>query len=127
MKINQRLKEDVEVVRRPRERSPLWDGLKTVMQGVAVVLVLFCLYRVFDPIEERLRVQGREVEELREQLRGAQRTRDAQVEEIRLLRTDPEAIERAARDRLEFSRPGETVFRFEPYSAVPAKPSGPQP
>jgi cell division protein FtsB len=121
VKINARLGEDVEVVRRRRERSPVWDGLKRVVQMSLVVLVAFGIYRVFGPNEDRLRELRREVTEKQDELRSAQRTRDAQAEQIRMLKTDPASVERAARDQLEFSRPGETIFRFEPYSATPKK------
>jgi cell division protein FtsB len=37
--------------------------------------------------------------------------------EIEALRRDPKTVERLARERLGYAKPGETVIRFEPASA----------
>lgn len=38
-------------------------------------------------------------------------------DEIRALRTDPDAVERLARERLDMARPGETVYLLPPKAA----------
>ena len=53
--------------------------------------------------QERTVALRREIVELRGQ-------NGRLAEEIKALRTDPEAIERLAREQLGFARPGETVF-----------------
>ncbi len=42
-----------------------------------------------------------------------QRDRDELTHEIHKLKTDPRAIERVARERFRWSRPGETIYDFQ--------------
>jgi len=42
-------------------------------------------------------------------------------QEIKALKTDPKAIEKEARERLHYTRPGEVVFALPAAPAVPAK------
>ena len=52
----------------------------------------------------RRQLQVRQEEERSRQLEGA----------IRALRTDPKAVERLAREKLGYIKPGETRIQFEP-------------
>ncbi len=45
-------------------------------------------------------------------------------DELIRLQHDPLYVERMARDILNVGRSGETIFRFQPYSAVPPPPPG---
>lgn len=42
-----------------------------------------------------------------------------QKTEIEALKTDPAFVERTARNKLNLTRPGETIFRFEPAPSSP--------
>ena len=53
-----------------------------------------------------------EVQILNEDLRGRQLK-----EELLALQHDPNYVERMARDILQVGREGETIFKFQPYSA----------
>lgn len=55
----------------------------------------------------------RELAELEERNRVLRERNQALIEEIELLRSDPKALERAAREELGFVRPGELVFIVE--------------
>lgn len=47
-------------------------------------------------------------------------------DELIRLQHDPLYVERMARDILNVGKPGETIFRFQPYSSIPPPPqSGP--
>lgn len=114
MKINKGLREGCEPVERERAPSVLWDALSTLMQigvlGAGVVL----LFRYFGPMEERIRDERREVTVAERRLAERTALRDDQKERIHLLKNDPGAVERAARDELNLGREGELIFRFDP-------------
>jgi len=79
--------------------------------GVAAVLVLLSL--MDGGGFRRSFALSRELAELEEK-NGALRERNqALIEEIELLRSDPRALERAAREELGYVRPGELVFTLE--------------
>jgi cell division protein FtsB len=76
--------------------------------GVAAALVLLSL--MDSGGFRRRRALQRDLADLEERNRALREKNQALIEEIELLRTDPAAIERAAREELGFARPGELVF-----------------
>ena len=79
----------------------------------AIVLAVVIGVRVFEPkLEEMRRLEG-ELERARADVqRTAAQLRDLKAKQERL-RTDPQYVEKVAREELGYSKPGETVFRFE--------------
>ena len=92
----------------------IWDRLRRIvvlLLFVAAVLAVVVWYLPLIRYNERMRqeimrrnVQVRQEEERSKQLEGA----------IRALKTDPRAIERVAREKLGYVKPGETRIQFEP-------------
>lgn len=79
--------------------------------GVAAALVLLSL---MDSGGFRRQVAlTRELRELEEKNRALRERNQALIEEIELLRSDPRALERAAREELGYVKPGELVFTVE--------------
>ncbi|HEY8211216.1 MAG TPA: septum formation initiator family protein [Myxococcaceae bacterium] len=76
--------------------------------GVAAALVMLSL--MDSGGFRRRRALQRDLQDLEERNRGLRERNQALLEEIELLRSDPAAIERAAREELGFVRPGELVF-----------------
>ena len=76
--------------------------------GVAAALVLLSL--MDSGGFRRRRALQRDLQDLEERNRTLRERNQALLEEIELLRSDPAAIERAAREELGFVRPGELVF-----------------
>ena len=90
-----------------------WHGMWRVsLVSVIVLAVIICL-RVFEPkLQEMRRLEG-ELERARADVqRTASQLRDLKAKQERL-RTDPQYVEKVAREELGYSKPGETVFRFE--------------
>ena len=56
----------------------------------------------------------RTVAESRQQIEALEQERDALRQRIRALRSDPLAVETAAREQLGMLRPGERVLRWDP-------------
>jgi cell division protein FtsB len=76
--------------------------------GVAAALVLLSL--TDSGGFRRRQALQRELADLEERNRVLRERNQSLIEEIELLRSDPAAIERAAREELGFVRPGELVF-----------------
>lgn len=56
----------------------------------------------------------REIEIKREALKRQQQQQQDYMEQITALKTDPEAVERAVREKLGLAKPNETLYHFEP-------------
>ncbi len=94
----------------------VWDRLRT-----AVILLLFagCIlgvvlwYRPLVELNERYRqeIMRKTLMIQHEEERGKQ-----METAIRALRTDPRAVERVAREKLGYVKPGETRIQFEPLA-----------
>ena len=76
--------------------------------GVAAALVLLSL--MDSGGFRRRRALQRDLADLEERNRALREKNQSLIEEIELLRSDPRAVERAAREELGFVRPGEVVF-----------------
>jgi cell division protein FtsB len=92
----------------------MWDRLRRLtvfLLFLAAVLAVIVWYLPLIRYNERMRqeimrrqLQVRQEEERSRQLEGG----------IRALRTDPKAVERLAREKLGYIKPGETRIQFEP-------------
>jgi cell division protein DivIC len=111
----------------PLKRRPsgnVWAKLIRVMQGLLGAALVAGLVAVFLPVI-------RQVQRLEETRAGISRDSDAAqaanrqlTRQFDLLKSNPEYIERIARDRLNLGKPGEIIFRFDPYpKAVPVPPA----
>ena len=76
--------------------------------GAAAALVLLSL--MDSGGFRRRRALQRELQDLEARNQVLREKNQALIEEIELLRSDPRAVERAAREELGFVRPGELVF-----------------
>ena len=94
----------------------IWDKLTRVvifLLFVAGVLGVAVWYFPLIKQNERMR---REVMRLDTQIAKAEETSRQLKSSIDALKYDPKAVERLARERMGFAKPGETVIRFEPLA-----------
>jgi cell division protein FtsB len=61
------------------------------------------------------------IKDLQQQVDALQKENGRYADQIKALKSDPEAIEKEAREQLHYARPGEVVY-VPPSMAVPAKP-----
>ncbi|QSR88263.1 FtsB family cell division protein [Methylacidiphilum caldifontis] len=80
-------------------------------------LVLLCI--VFIPIIRKIDQLEKKKELLSKEYAEAQLKNKELSRKLDLLKHDPGYIERMARDRLNMGKPGEIIFRFDPYGYVP--------
>lgn len=73
-----------------------------------------------------MRRAQREVEAERQRIEALEEENKRIGEDVHLLRTDPAAIERIAREEMGLARPGEKVFKLPPPEDKPADPPQPK-
>ena len=81
--------------------------------GLFVVSLGMLLGSLYTPALKKMRSLEGEVETKRKALRDQKELRQRYEEELHAMRHDPEAIERAVREKMRLILPGETIYRFE--------------
>lgn len=91
------------------------------MIGLAVVLCLSAYYVVFSANGLMVyREKRRTSQDLDRQIKTLQQQNGAMEQEIKALKSDPKTIEKEARERLHYTRPGEVVYSLPTTPATPA-------
>ncbi len=87
--------------------------------GLVIVALLLLIGMKFLPLLQQNERMRADILRLQTQLQieeAKSKQLQAQIDE---LRNDPNAIERLAREKLGYARPGETVIHFEPATNAP--------
>jgi cell division protein FtsB len=116
--ISQRIKDGSKVPAEPaaplRERALQWAqrGWRPAGTVVAVLLALLLTWHVIDgkhglSVWEHERVQDRA---LQKEIDRLQQENAQMQQQIQRLQSDPDAIERAAREKLHYAKPGEVIY-----------------
>jgi cell division protein FtsB len=112
-----------ELIQSGKEQLYQWRRRLATM-GICVLLCLSAYYAVFSA-NGLLMYQGkrRESQELDRQIRALQQQNSSMEQEIKALKNDPKTIEKEARERLHYTRPGEVVYTLPtaPAATAPAK------
>ena len=102
-----------------RDRLYRW----LAMAGIGVLLSLSAYYVVFSANGLMIyREKRRTSQELDRQIKALQQQNSAMEQEIKALKTDPKTIEKEARERLHYTRPGEVVYSLPTAPAAAAQP-----
>lgn len=91
----------------------IWDRLTKAVLFLLLVALVLLLAQFYVPLfkqNQRLREKNIRLDAAIRKEEDAARKMD---KEIGALQTDPEAVERLAREQLGYGKPGETIFRFE--------------
>ena len=87
--------------------------------GVAVLLCVAGYYVVFSANGLMVyREKRRTSQDLERQIKSLQQQNGAMESEIKALKTDPKTIEKEARERLHYTRPGEVVYSLPSATGV---------
>lgn len=102
----------------------IWDTLSKVVVLLIVIAALLGVAVWYLPVikqNERMRQENLKLEaQIKQEEENARQLKAA----IDAQRTDPKAVERLAREKLGYAKPGETVIRFQEGTngAAPARP-----
>ena len=92
----------------------IWSTLTKVVIGLIVLAVLLLIGMCYLPlIQENTRYRAK-ILKLDQQLQTEQKKSEQLQAQIDALQNDPKTVERLAREKLGYAKPGETVIRFEP-------------
>lgn len=93
-------------------QESIWEKLTKVVYVLLVVAGLLIIAVWYLPVirqNERMRKQVTRLDDQIQKQEAAARQLRGSIEAMK----DPKAVERMARDKLGYSKPGETVIRFE--------------
>src|SRR5438445_2508983 len=97
---------------------------KLATAGICVLAMIAAYYVVFSANNGLLVYQEkrRESRELDRQIKFLQQQNSAMEQEVKALKSDPKTIEKEARERLRYARPGEVVYTLPTAPAAPSQP-----
>lgn len=99
----------------------IWSILTKVAVGLVIVALLLLIGMKFLPLLQQNERMRADILRLQTQLQIEEvKSRQLQTQ-IDELRNDPNAIERLAREKLGYAKPGETVIHFEPATNTPPR------
>lgn len=99
----------------------IWATLVQVTQVLLILAVITAMVLCFLPVIQTTQRLKAEKAEVAHEIENAVDKNHRLQQELDLLKKDPAFIERRARDKLQLARPGEVIFRFDPYqSSTPA-------
>ena len=92
----------------------IWSKLTKVVVALVVTAFLLLIGMYYLPLIQQNERMRADIMRLQTQLQIEEASSKQLQAENDALRNDPNAIERLARERLGYARPGETVIHFEP-------------
>lgn len=106
---------------RGRHEASVWQQLNRIVRALLCVAIALVLVSLFIPQHKKLAVIRGEIDSLEAQLKEKKGLLGRQNREVALLKNDPVYLETVARDRLDYMKEGETIFRVEPRANVKRK------
>jgi len=104
--------------------SGIWNRLTQVVVVLLVAAVLVGVGFWYVPLIRQNERMRKEVARLDSEIAREQARERELDERIHSITRDPRAVERLAREKLNLSRPGETIFRFEDLAGNASTPPG---
>lgn len=107
--------------------AALYRVRRRIATGFAVLLAVFLAYHVVFGRNgvnsyEQKRAQDRE---LHQQIDSLQQENSSLKDHVARLKSDPDAIEYEAREKLHYARPGEVIYTLSQPQPAPPQPSNP--
>ena len=94
----------------------IWGKLTSLVVFLFVLAVLLIIGEWYLPVIKQNERMRQEIVRLDNQIQKEEETSRQLKASIDALRYDPRAVERLARERFGYAKPGETVIRFEAAS-----------
>ncbi len=112
-----------EVPLRRKAGGNVWAKLAQVAQWLVLAAVFVALLACFLPVIHQVQNLQAAKAKLAAQVAAEQAANRQWNRQLDLLKTNPEYIERVARDKLNVGKTGEIIFRFDPYPPKPLVPA----
>jgi len=96
----------------------IWGIMRKVAVTLFVTAILGALFLWYIPIIRQTNALQKEIESKRESLKRQQELHQKYNDELHALRTDPEAVEKAIREKLGLAKPNEKIYYFESSSTT---------
>ena len=96
----------------------IWHRLTQLVIGLIVLACLLGVFYWYVPVFERNARFRQQILSLENQVKLEEQKQRQLDTAIRNLKEDPKTVERLAREKLGYARPGETVIYFEPPRLV---------
>ncbi len=96
----------------------VWGIMRKVAVAVFVTAILGVLALWYIPIMRQTNALQKEIEIKRESLKRQQELHQKYNDELHELRTDPEAVEKTIREKLNLIKPNEKIYYFESPSTA---------
>lgn len=100
----------------------IWDKLTRVVIVLLLLAALVLIGVWYLPLIRQNERMRREVMRLDAQVQLESDAKRQLTQQVDSLNNDPKAIERLAREKLGYAKPGETVIRFETNSTATTQP-----
>ena len=91
----------------------IWDRLTRLVLFLVVVAALIGVFFWYLPLFRRNEKMRAEILQLETKVKKEEETARQLDATIKALRNDPKTVERTAREKLGYAKPGETVIYFE--------------
>ena len=92
----------------------IWDKLSRLVVCLLLLAGGLGVALSYWPLIQRNERMRTRINELDDRIKKEEATAKQQKSSIDAIRTDPKTVERLAREKLGYAKPGETVIRFEP-------------
>jgi cell division protein FtsB len=96
----------------------MWHWLSQLVIGLIIIACLLGVFFWYLPVFEQNARMRQQILTLENQVRVEEQKQKMLETSIRNLKEDPKTVERLARERLGYAKPGETVIYFEPPKVV---------
>jgi cell division protein FtsB len=97
----------------------IWSKLTQAVVALVVIAVLLLIGMTYLPLIHQNEQMRRRIDRLDAELEKQGRESKQLQASFDALRSDPQTVERLAREKLGYARTNETVIRFEPASNPP--------
>ena len=99
----------------------IWSKLTQAVIALVAIAILLLIGMTYLPLIQQNENYRREIDRLDVEIQKQVETSKELQNEIDALRNDPKTVERLAREKLGYAKPGETVVHFD---ASPTNPAG---
>jgi cell division protein FtsB len=99
----------------------IWSKLTQAVIALVAVAILLLIGMTYLPLIQQNENYRREIDRLDVEIQKQVETSKELQSEIDALRNDPKTVERLAREKLGYAKPGETVVHFD---SSPTNPGG---